>query len=67
VHNLPSLNGGHYITTVNRTGPASGVTQIISVADPGFLSRILIFTHPGSRIPDQQKRGVKKISCHFLF
>jgi hypothetical protein len=23
-----------------------------SVADPGFLSRILIFTHPGSRIPD---------------
>jgi hypothetical protein len=44
-----------------------------SVADPGCLSRILIFTHPGSRIPDlgpriqkqQQKRGVrKKISCH---
>ncbi len=35
-------------------------------------SRILIFTHPGSRIPDlgsriqkqQQKRGEKKISCH---
>ncbi len=35
-------------------------------------SRILIFTHPGSRIPDlgshiqkqQQKREVKKISCH---
>ncbi len=23
-----------------------------SVADPGCLSRILIFTHPGSRIPD---------------
>ncbi len=23
-----------------------------SVADPGFLSRILIFVHPGSRIPD---------------
>jgi hypothetical protein len=39
-----------------------------SVADPGCLSRILIFTHPGSRIPDlgsriqkqQQKRVVKK-------
>jgi hypothetical protein len=39
------------------------------IPDPG--SRILMFTHPGSRIPDprsriqkqQQKRGVKKISC----
>ncbi len=39
-----------------------------SVADPECLSRILIFTHPGSRIPDlgsriqkqQQKRMVKK-------
>ncbi len=28
-------------------------------------SRILIFTHPGSRIQKhQQKREVKKISCH---
>ncbi len=28
-------------------------------------SRILIFTHPGSRIQkQQQKRGVKKICCH---
>jgi hypothetical protein len=37
----------------------------ISVADPGCLSRILIFTHPGSRIQkQQQKRGVKKIFCH---
>jgi hypothetical protein len=36
-----------------------------SVADPGCLSRILIFTHPGSRIQKQQpKREVKKISCH---
>jgi hypothetical protein len=33
-----------------------------SVADPGCLSRILIFTHPGSRIQKQlQKRGVNKI------
>jgi hypothetical protein len=36
-----------------------------SVADPGCLSRILIFTHSGFRIQKQQqkrqKRGVKKI------
>ena len=33
----------------------------ISVADPGCLSRILIFTHPGSRIQkQQQKREVKQ-------
>ncbi len=39
--------------------------NIISVADPGCLSRILIFTHPGSRIQKQlQKRGVKKICFH---
>jgi hypothetical protein len=38
-------------------------------------SRILIFTHPGSRISDtgsriqkqQQKRGVKKICCHTFY
>jgi hypothetical protein len=44
------------------------VITFYSVADPGCLSRILIFTHPGSRIPDlgsriqkqQQKTGVKK-------
>jgi hypothetical protein len=35
--------------------------QKCSVADPGCLSRILIFTFPGSRIQKQkQKRGVKK-------
>jgi hypothetical protein len=41
-----------------------------SVVDLGCLSRILIFTHPGYRIPDlnqQQKRGVKKICCHTFF
>jgi 2-oxoglutarate dehydrogenase complex dehydrogenase (E1) component-like enzyme len=39
-----------------------------SVADPGCLSRNLIFTHPGSRIQkQQQKRGVKKICCHIFF
>ncbi len=38
-----------------------------SVADPGCLSRILIFTHPGSRIQkEQQKRGVKKL-LSYLF
>jgi hypothetical protein len=26
------------------------------VADPGCLSRILIFSHPGSRIPDSGSR-----------
>ncbi len=35
---------------------------VSSVADPGCLSRILIFVHPGSRIQiQQQKRRVKKI------
>ncbi len=35
-------------------------TLVNSVTDPGCLSRILIFTHPGSRIQKQeQKRGVK--------
>jgi hypothetical protein len=33
-----------------------------SVADSGSLSRILIFTHPGSRIQNQQqKRWVKQV------
>ncbi len=42
------------------TGTGTG-----SVADPGCLSRILIFTHPGSRIQKQlQKRGVKKNWCY---
>jgi hypothetical protein len=38
-----------------------------SVADPGCLSRILIFTHPGSPIPDPKtatkERGEKNF-CH---
>jgi hypothetical protein len=37
------------------------------VADPGCLSRILIITHPGSRIQkQQQKRGVKKKFLSFF-
>ncbi len=41
-----------------------------SVADPGCLSRIQIFTHPGSRISDpgsknsNKREGWKKIWCH---
>jgi hypothetical protein len=39
-----------------------------SVADPGCLSRILIFTHYGSRIQkQQQKREVKKNLLSNLF
>ncbi len=44
------------------------VCLCISVVDPGCLFRILIFTRPGSRIKkQQQKRGVKKISCQTYF
>ncbi len=43
-------------------------TKLASVADPGCLSRILIFTHPGSQIPDPKtatkERGKKKKFCH---
>jgi hypothetical protein len=42
-----------------------------SVADPGCLSRILIFTHPGSRIPDPKtvpkERDEKKFCYHTFF
>jgi hypothetical protein len=45
---------------------------VLRIRDVYPGSRILIFTHPGSRISDpgsriqkqQQKRGVKKIYCH---
>jgi hypothetical protein len=45
---------------------------VLRIRDVYPGSRILIFTHPGSRISDpgsriqkqQQKREVKKISCH---
>jgi hypothetical protein len=47
---------------------ASGEFSPTSVADPGCLSRILIFTHPGSRIQkQQQKREVKKFFLSYLF
>ncbi len=42
-----------------------------SVADPGCLSRILIFTHSGFRISDPKtatkERGEKKFSCRTFF
>jgi hypothetical protein len=48
---------------------------VLRIRDVYPGSRILIFTHPGSRIPDlgsriqkqQQKRGEKKICCHTFF
>jgi hypothetical protein len=48
---------------------------VLRIRDVYPGSRILIFTHPGSRIPDlgsriqkqQQKRGVKKMCCHTIF
>jgi hypothetical protein len=48
------------------------LTSVWWIRDGYPGSGILIFTHPGSRISDpgfriqkqQQKRGVKKISCH---
>jgi hypothetical protein len=49
------------ITEVLFLLTAYQITVSTSVADPGCLSRILIFTHPGSRIQkQQQKREVKK-------
>jgi hypothetical protein len=68
----------HHLTkTCQRTngpfGPdeitASFFNVVTSFADPGYLSRILIFTHSGSRIPDPKtaKRGVKKNLLSNLF
>jgi hypothetical protein len=47
--------------------------QLSSVADPGCLSRILIFVHPGSRIPNpgsknsNKREGWKKYYLFYLF
>jgi hypothetical protein len=44
--------------------------SLSSVADPGCLSRILIFVHPGSRFPDPKtvtkERGEKKLVLPFF-
>ncbi len=37
-----------------------------SVADPGCLSRILIFVHPGFRIPDLKTEGWKNLFSHLF-
>jgi hypothetical protein len=50
-------------------------TIVNSVADPGCSSRILIFTHPGSRIPDpktatkerDEKKNFQTIFCSHKF
>jgi hypothetical protein len=44
---------------------------VLRIRDVYPGSRILIFTHPGSRIPDPKtgtkERGEKKICCHTFF
>jgi hypothetical protein len=52
--------------------PSDSTVSEARVADPGCLSRIPIFTHPGSRISDpgsknSNKRGVKKNLLSYLF
>ncbi len=55
-----------------RYSPSCWYFPVLRIRDVYPGSRILIFTHPGSRISDpgfriqkqQQKRGVKKICCH---
>jgi hypothetical protein len=50
--------------------PGKKISVINSVADPGCLSRILIFTHPGSRILDPKtgtKESVEKHLLSYLF
>ncbi len=41
--------------------------QMSNVADPRCLSRILIFTHPGSRIQKQKQNGGVKKLLSYLF
>jgi hypothetical protein len=65
--------GGQFSGVAAQAEPHQVFTFCVvpSVADPGCLSRILIFTHPGSRsrIPkQQQKEGRKKNCCNsYLF
>jgi hypothetical protein len=51
---MPAL---HNYVTVDTKVPETQVIVRSSVADPGCLSRFLIFT----------QRGVKKICCHTFF
>jgi hypothetical protein len=47
-------------------GRPEKISFINSVADPGYLSRILIFTHPGSKNRNKREWW-KKICCHTFF
>ncbi len=50
-----------------------GTNSVLRIRDVFPGSRILTFTHPGSRIPDpgsknsSKREGWKKISCHTFF
>ncbi len=57
-HYPPDENRDRRHRQNSRYGTSGTPTEIdtISVADLGCLSRILIFTHPGSRIPDPGSR-----------
>ncbi len=64
---LPSALLSHWISNVHWhplpticLGEAEVLTIFWSVADPGCLSRILIFTHPGSRISDPGSKNSNK-------
>jgi hypothetical protein len=78
-HDLPFLIllQGEYLLFPTKVNPSpvgivSMYASVLRIRDVYPGSRILIFTNPGSRISDpgsriqkqQQKRGMKKISCH---
>ncbi len=71
VINQPTNNlSMHHELMMNSLNIRYNCVEYISVTDPGCLSRILIFTRPGSRIPNpgsknsNKREGWKKISCH---
>ncbi len=51
-----------------KSDAPKSILAVLRIRDVYPGSRILIFTHPGSRIPDPKtatkERGEKKISCH---
>ncbi len=57
-HTTPRLQGENIFTVLINL--IRGFGGAISVADPGCLSRILIFTHPGSRISDPGSQNSNK-------
>jgi hypothetical protein len=63
---IGTVNVSRWRIQMNKENLRFNSIQVVdpgtSVADPGCLSRILILTHPGSRIQKQlQKRGVKNL------